>query len=201
VSFLSLVDPSETAAMVVEPVIGKGIFLVPPAWLVPLRQTLADKYRFVLAFDEVQSGIGRTGKFLAFEQFDVQLDLICVAKSLGFGLPFSGVVGKAEIMGAPIGSAIGGTYAGNPLACRTAIQAIRTLHEENLLERATSIGNLIRSRFQRIAERFDTVGDVREIGAMVAAKLVLDRVFVLRRTRWFDLGTPHPSAQCSAGTH
>lgn len=174
-SLLSLVDPSDVAAMVVEPVIGEGGFLVPPAWFLPALRTLADNYGFVLVFDEVQSGIGRTGKFFAFEHFDVQPDLICVAKSLGSGLPLSGVVGKAEIMDAPIGGAIGGTYAGNPLACRAAIEVIRTLDAENLLERATCIGDLIRSGFQRIAERFDVIGDVRGIGAMVAAELVLDR--------------------------
>jgi len=174
-SLLTQVDPSEVAVMVVEPIIGEGGFLVPPAWFLPAMRKLADKYGFVLALDEVQSGIGRTGKFFAFEHFDMQPDLVCVAKSLASGLPLSGVVGKAEIMDAPIGGAIGGTYAGNPLACRAAMEVIRTIDEEDLLARATHVGNRIKDRFQRLAEKYDVIGDVRGIGAMVGMELVLDR--------------------------
>ncbi|MCK5585407.1 aspartate aminotransferase family protein [Candidatus Bipolaricaulota bacterium] len=174
-SLLMLVDPSEVAVMVVEPVIGEGGFLVPPAWFLPTMRELADKYGFVLAFDEVQSGIGRTGKFFAFEHFNTQPDLVCVAKSLGSGLPLSGVVGKAEIMDAPIGGAIGGTYVGNPLACRAAMEVIRTIDEENLLEQATRVGDRIKSHFQRLAAKYDVIGDVRGLGAMVAMELVTDR--------------------------
>ena len=174
-SLLSMVDPSEVAAMVVEPVMGEGGFLVPPAWFLPAMRKLADKYGFVLVFDEVQSGIGRTGKFFAFEHFNVQPDLVCVAKSLGAGLPLSGVVGKAEVMDAPVGSAIGGTYAGNPLACRAAIEVIRAIDEESLVERAEHVGGRIRAHFERLAERFDIIGDVRGLGAMVGVELVTDR--------------------------
>jgi len=174
-SLLTLVDPSEVAAMVVEPVIGEGGFLVPPAWFLPALRALADKYGFVLVMDEVQSGIGRTGKFFAFEHFGIEPDLICVAKSLGSGLPLSGVVGKAAIMDAPIGSAIGGTYAGNPLACRAAIEVIRTLDEEHLLARADHVGRRIKDHFRRLAERFDVIGDVRGLGAMVGMEIVKDR--------------------------
>ena len=174
-ALLSLVDPSEVAVMVVEPVIGEGGFLVPPDWFLPAMRELADKYGFVLTFDEVQSGIGRTGAFFAFEHFDTQPDLICVAKSLGSGLPLSGIIGAAEIMDAPIAGAIGGTYAGNPLACRAAIEVIKGLDEEGLLERAVHIGDRIKDRFGRLAERFDVIGDIRGLGAMVGVELVLDR--------------------------
>ncbi|MCK5827828.1 aminotransferase class III-fold pyridoxal phosphate-dependent enzyme, partial [Candidatus Bipolaricaulota bacterium] len=102
-------------------------------------------------------------------------DLICVAKSLGSGLPLSGVVGKAEIMDAPIGSGIGGTYVGNPLACRAAIEVIHTLDEENLLEQATRVGDRIKAQFQRLATKYDVIGDVRGLGAMVGMELVTDR--------------------------
>ncbi len=175
-TLLSLVDPTEVAVMVVEPVIGEGGFLVPPAWFLPFLRTLADRYGFVLAFDEVQSGIGRTGKFFAFEHFGAEPDLVCVAKSLASGLPLSGVVGRAKVMDAPIPSAIGGTYAGNPLACRAAIEVIRTLDKEKLLDRASHVGDRIKARFERLAKRFDIVGDVRGLGAMVAIELVKDRV-------------------------
>ncbi len=174
-ALLSLVDPSEVAVMVVEPVIGEGGFLVPPNWFLPAMRRLADKYGFVLAADEVQSGIGRTGTFFAFEQFDIEPDLVCVAKSLASGLPLSGVVGRAAIMDAPIASAIGGTYAGNPLACRAALEVLQTIDEEDLLAQARRVGQRIRTRFEQMAERFAVVGDVRGLGAMVGMELVRDR--------------------------
>lgn len=174
-ALVSLVDPGEVAAMVVEPIIGEGGFIVPPAWFLPALRRMADEYGFVLVFDEVQSGIGRTGTFFAFEQFGVEPDLVCTAKSLGSGLPLSGVVGKAKIMNAPIASAIGGTYAGNPLACRAAIEVIHALDELDLLKRAIVVGDRITAGFQRIADRFDVVGDVRGLGAMVGMELVTDR--------------------------
>jgi 4-aminobutyrate aminotransferase/(S)-3-amino-2-methylpropionate transaminase len=174
-ALLALVDPSEVAVMVVEPVIGEGGFLVPPDWFLPAMRELADKHGFVLACDEVQSGIGRTGRFFAFEHFGVQPDLVCVAKSLGSGLPLSGVVGRAKIMDAPIASAIGGTYAGNPLACRAAIEVIRGIDEEGLLARAVHIGDRLKGRFEDLRRRFDAIGDVRGLGAMVGIELVRDR--------------------------
>ena len=174
-ALLALVDPSEVAVMVVEPIVGEGGFLVPPDWFLPALRRLADEHGFVLVFDEVQTGVGRTGRFFAFEHFGVQPDLVCTAKSLGSGLPLSGVVGKAQIMDAPIPSAIGGTYAGNPLACRAAIEVIKTLDEERLLERATLVGDRIRDGFRKMAERFDVIGDVRGLGAMVGMELVTDR--------------------------
>jgi 4-aminobutyrate aminotransferase/(S)-3-amino-2-methylpropionate transaminase len=174
-ALLALVDPAEVAIMVVEPVIGEGGFLVPPGWFLPALRRLADEHGFVLVADEVQTGIGRTGRFFAFEHFGVQPDLVCTAKSLASGLPLSGVVGRAKIMDAPIASAIGGTYSGNPLACRAAIEVIRSFDEGNLLDRAVAIGARIQSRFRSLAERFDVVGDVRGLGAMVAMELVTDR--------------------------
>jgi len=174
-TLLSLVDPSEVAVMVVEPVIGEGGFLVPPDWFLPAMRKLADRYGFVLAVDEIQSGIGRTGRFFAYEHFGITPDLICVAKSLGAGLPLSGVVGKAKIMDAPASSGIGGTYAGNPLACRAAIEVLKAIDTENLMERATHVGERIKARFNVLKERFDIVGDVRGLGAMVGMELVRDR--------------------------
>jgi len=174
-ALLALVDPSNVAVMVVEPVIGEGGFLVPPAWFLPAMRKLADKYGFVLAVDEVQSGVGRTGKFFAYEHFGIEPDLICVAKSLAAGLPLSGVVGKAKIMDAPVPSGIGGTYAGNPLACRAAIEVIKAIDEDNLLLRADHVGGRIKARFNALKERFDVVGDVRGLGAMVGMELVKDR--------------------------
>ncbi len=174
-TLLSLVAPSDVAVMVVEPVIGEGGFLVPPDWFLPSLRELADRYGFVLAVDEVQSGIGRTGKFFAYEHFGIVPDLICVAKSLGSGLPLSGVIGKAKIMDAPVKGGVGGTYVGNPLACRAAIEVLNAIDEEGLLERAVKVGHRIRGHFDALKDRFETVGDVRGLGAMVAMELVKDR--------------------------
>jgi len=174
-SLLSLVDPSDVAAMVVEPVIGEGGFIVPPDWFLPTMRELADRYGFVLALDEVQSGMGRTGRFFACEHSGVSPDLICVAKSLASGLPLSGVVGKSEIMDAPVTGGIGGTYAGNPLACRAAIEVIKSIDEENLVERAIHVGDRIKARFDALKDRFEIIGDVRGLGAMVGMELVKDR--------------------------
>jgi len=174
-ALLTLVDPYEVAAMVVEPVIGEGGFIVPPDWFLPEMRRLADRYGFVLVCDEIQSGIGRTGKFFACEHFDVDPDLICTAKSLGSGLPLSGVVGRAEIMDAPPKGGIGGTYVGNPLACRAAIEVIQIVEEENLVERAKHVGERITEGFERLKSRFDLIGDVRGLGAMVGMELVRDR--------------------------
>ena len=174
-ALLAAVDPADVAALVVEPILGEGGFIVPPDWFLPALRRLADEHGFVLVFDEVQTGIGRTGRFFAFEHFGVQPDLICTAKSLGSGLPLSGVIGKAAIMDAPIASGIGGTYAGNPLACRAAIEVIRSFDDGGLLDRAVEVGDRIRARFRRLAERFDVVGDVRGLGAMVGMELVTDR--------------------------
>jgi len=172
---VSLVDPSDVAVMVVEPVIGEGGFLVPPDWFLPAMRKLADRYGFVLAFDEVQSGIGRTGKLFAYEHFDVRPDLVCVAKSLAAGLPLSGVIGKAEIMDAPVGSGIGGTYAGNPLACRAAIEVLKTIEADGLLERALHVGERIKEHFVRLQALYEPIGDVRSLGAMVGMELVKER--------------------------
>jgi 4-aminobutyrate aminotransferase/(S)-3-amino-2-methylpropionate transaminase len=174
-ALVSLVNPEDVAAMVVEPVVGEGGFLVPPDWFLPAMRELADRHGFVLVFDEIQTGIGRTGKFFAFEHFGVMPDLICVAKSLASGLPLSGVLGKAEIMDAPRASAIGGTYAGNPLACRAAIEVLDTIEREDLMGRAAHVGERIRSHFERIASTYDAVGDVRGLGAMIGMEIVTDR--------------------------
>ncbi len=172
---LSLVDPSDVAVMVVEPVMGEGGFLVPPDWFLPAMRELADKYGFVLVFDEVQSGIGRTGKLFACEHFGATPDLICVGKSIGGGLPLSGVIGRAEIMDAPVPSGIGGTFAGNPLACRAAIEVLKAIDEEDLLNRAVHVGSRIKEGFLHLQSRYQAIGDVRGIGAMVGMELVEDR--------------------------
>ncbi|MFW6111631.1 MAG: 4-aminobutyrate--2-oxoglutarate transaminase [Candidatus Bipolaricaulota bacterium] len=169
------VDPEDVAAIIIEPVVGEGGFLVPPDDFLPYLRELADKYGIDLIFDEIQSGMGRTGKFFAAEHFDVEPDLITVAKSLAGGMPLSGVIGKAEVMDAPKPGSIGGTYVGNPIAIRSALTVLDVIEEEGLLERASEIGEIAVSRFRQMKQKHDIVGDVRGLGAMIAIELVQDR--------------------------
>ncbi|MFB6290716.1 MAG: 4-aminobutyrate--2-oxoglutarate transaminase [Candidatus Bipolaricaulia bacterium] len=171
----NMVDPEDVAAMIVEPVMGEGGFLVPPDEFLPYLRELTDKYGIDLIFDEIQSGMGRTGKLFACEHFDVEPDLITVAKSLAAGLPLSGVIGKEEVMDAPNPGSIGGTYVGNPVAIESALAVLEVIEEENLLQRATEIGNKVMAEFQRMKETYEIIGDVRGLGAMVAIELVKDR--------------------------
>ncbi len=172
---LSLVDPKEIACIVAEPVIGEGGFIVPPPEFFPFLRELADRYGFLLVADEVQTGVGRTGKFFASEHYGVEPDLITFAKSIAGGMPLSGVVGKADIMDKPIPGSIGGTYVGNPVACAAALAVLDVVEEEHLTERADHIGQLLRQGMERIAARFPIVGDIRGLGAMVGMELVKDR--------------------------
>ena len=172
---LSLVDPKEVACCVVEPVIGEGGFIVPPPEFLPFLRELANRYGFLLVCDEVQSGVGRTGKFFACEHFGVEPDLICLAKSIASGLPLSAVIGKAEIMDSLIPGAIGSTYGGNPVACAAALAVLEIIFEEDLLSRAQKLGEIIKRELLRISEKFPVIGDVRGLGAMVGMELVKDR--------------------------
>jgi len=172
---LSLVDPREVACVVVEPVIGEGGFIVPPPEFLPFLRELADRHGFLLVADEVQSGVGRTGKFFACEHYGVEPDLICVAKSIAGGLPLSGVIGKAEAMDAPIPGAIGSTYGGNPVACAAALAVLDVIEGEGLLARAEHIGEILIRELRALERSFPVIGDVRGLGAMVGMELVRDR--------------------------
>jgi 4-aminobutyrate aminotransferase and related aminotransferases len=171
----SQVDPEEVAAVVIEPIQGEGGFQVPTDGFLEYLRALTEKYGIMFVADEVQSGIGRTAKLFAIENWNIEPDLIAVAKSLAAGMPLSAVIGKKEIMDSPIGGAIGGTYVGNPVCCRAAIEVLNIIEKENLLERAKEIGRLEKERLNELKEKHDIVGDVRGIGAMVAVEFVKDR--------------------------
>jgi 4-aminobutyrate aminotransferase/(S)-3-amino-2-methylpropionate transaminase len=168
------VPAEHVAAIVFEPQQGEGGFLpAPPEFVAGLRQ-VCDEHGIVLVADEVQTGFGRTGRMFAMEHFGVEPDLLVVAKSIGGGLPLSGVIGKAEIMDAGHPGAIGGTYIGNPVALAAALAVLDVFAEENLVARAQAIGDRIRSRMLLWQERHPQVGDVRGLGAMLAIELVRD---------------------------
>ncbi len=175
--FKSDVEPSRVAAMIIEPVQGEGgFYIAPPEFLRRLR-TVCDEHGIVLIVDEIQTGFGRTGKMFAIEHADIEPDLITMAKSLAGGFPLSAVTGIAEIMDAPEPGGLGGTYGGPPIACAAAHAVIDVIAEENLLERADSIGTKIESRLREMTtdnELGGTIGDIRRLGAMVAVELVVD---------------------------
>ncbi len=161
------VSPDRVAAIIIEPVLGEGGFIPAPAEFLRALRALADRYGIVLIADEIQSGFGRTGTYFAIEHSGVEPDLITVAKSLAGGLPLSAVIGKAEIMDAPTPGGLGGTYAGNPIACAAALAVLDVFKDERLLERSVRIGARIRTELEALAKRFPSVVEIRGIGAML----------------------------------
>jgi len=163
------------AAILIEPVLGEGGFVPASIEFLGGLRELADRRGLLLIADEVQSGIGRTGKLFAIEHSEVAPDLIAVAKSLGGGFPLSGVVGRAEVMDAPSPGQLGSTYGGNPVACAAALAVLDVIDEEGLLARAAVIGSILEERMQEWQRRYRLVGDVRVLGAMAGLELVRDR--------------------------
>jgi 4-aminobutyrate aminotransferase / (S)-3-amino-2-methylpropionate transaminase / 5-aminovalerate transaminase len=172
--FLTQVSPQQIAAIVLEPQQGEGGFLpAPPEFVRGLRR-ICDDHGIVLVADEVQTGFARTGRMFAMEHFDVEPDLVVLAKSIAAGLPLSAVLGRAEIMDAPHDAAVGGTYVGNPVAQAAALAVLDVIEDEGLCDRAQSIGEMIRFRMEAWQRTYDQVGDVRGLGAMLAIEVVHD---------------------------
>jgi len=172
---LNTVIPDSVAAIVIEPIQGEGGFNVPQKGFLEYLRKLTDKYGMLLITDEIQSGIGRTGKFFAIENWDIEPDIICLAKSLAAGLPLSAVIAKKGITDTLPGGCIGGTYVGNPVACRAALEVINIIEEEHLLDRALKIGERLKERFLQMKDKYPLIGEIRGIGAMRAIELVKDR--------------------------
>ena len=172
--FKADIEAENIAAIVLEPVQGEGgFYAAPPELMVALRQ-LCDEHGILLIADEVQTGIGRTGKLFAMEHHEVEADMITVAKSLASGYPLSGIIGKAHIMDAPHPGGLGGTYGGNPVACAAGLAVLDVIEEENLLERSNQIGKKIVDHIQSLKNDQSNclIGDIRTLGAMTAFELV-----------------------------
>lgn len=169
------VAATDVAAVIVEPIQGEGGYLVPDDDFLPRLREECDRHGIVLIVDEIQTGFGRTGKMFALEYTDVEADLITVGKSLGGGLPVSGVVGKAQLMDAPVPGGMGGTFPGNPIACAAALAVFEIFEEEPLLERANEIGRAMLARMEGWKQQFPFVGDARGRGAMIALEIVKDQ--------------------------
>ncbi|MEQ8822532.1 MAG: 4-aminobutyrate--2-oxoglutarate transaminase [Sumerlaeia bacterium] len=166
------IEPENIACLMIEPVLGEGGFF--PTHCVAmkiLRETCA-QHGIVFVADEVQSGFGRCGSMFAIERYRIEPDMVAMAKSLGGGMPISGVTARAEIMEAPQVGGIGGTFGGNPLACAAALAVLDVMEDEKLPQRALQIGEKVMAAFRDLAGTYDVVGDVRGLGAMCAMDLV-----------------------------
>ncbi len=173
-AFKRSVAPESVAALIVEPVLGEGGFIIPPRDYFRLLQDICRKHGILFIADEVQSGFARTGKWFASEHFGIEPDLITMAKSLGGGMPIAAVTGRAEIMDAPGVGALGGTYCGHPVSCAAALAAIETIEKEGLLARSTALGKHFELRARGWQKKWPLVGDVRGLGGMCAIELVRD---------------------------
>ncbi|MCB2216196.1 4-aminobutyrate--2-oxoglutarate transaminase [Desulfofustis glycolicus] len=173
--FINQVAADQTAAIIFEPIQGEGGFIVPPREYFTRLKSICDRHGILLIADEIQTGIGRTGHLFAMEYFGVEADITTTAKSLAAGLPLSAVVGKKEIMDAVHPGGIGGTYGGNPLACRAALAVFEVIETEGLLKRAKRLGERLQEAFCGFQEKYDVIGDVRGLGPMIAMELVRDR--------------------------
>jgi 4-aminobutyrate aminotransferase len=162
--------PEETAALLVEPVLGEGGYVVPPRSFLPGLRRLCDKYDILLIADEVQSGFGRTGRFFAVEHWDVVPDILVMAKGMASGFPLSGLAAPLALMEKWIPGSHGGTYGGNAVACAAAGATIQVMREEGLVENAARHGELLLDHLRSLQQRYDLIGDVRGLGLMVACE-------------------------------
>ena len=169
-------DPSTIAAIIIEPVQGEGGFnIVPKDFMVTLRK-LCDDHGILLIADEIQTGFARTGKMFAMEHYGIKADVVTLAKGLAGGMPLSAITGRADVMDASNPGGLGGTYAGNPVACAAAHAVLDVIAEEKLCDRAKAIGKIIMDRCDDLKNlsNLNCIADVRGLGAMCAIELVKD---------------------------
>jgi 4-aminobutyrate aminotransferase len=171
--FPSLIPPADLGAVFAEPIQGEGGYIVPPRPYFKELKKILDPHGILLVMDEVQSGIGRTGKWFASEHFGVKPDIVSVAKALGSGMPIGATVFRADLDWSVSGSH-SNTFGGNPVACAAATATLDVIEEEKLLANATRQGKLLRKRLKEVQEGHPRVGDVRGIGLMQAAEFVKD---------------------------
>ncbi len=208
--FKTAINANEVAAMIVEPVQGEGGFNPAPKEFLKGLRAKCDEHGILLIADEIQSGMGRTGKYFAFEKVGVEPDFICVAKSIAAGLPLSALTGKADLMDKVLAGSMGSTYGGNPVACAAALAVFDIIEEEGLLARAEEIGAKTEARWRELQNGVakDVIGDVRRVGGMCALEFVKDgdaskpngeiaaKILVEARSRGLIMTTAGAYAQC-----
>jgi len=170
---VSQTAPKDTAAILIESVLGEGGYVVPPASFMKGLREICDKHGIMLIFDEVQSGFGRTGKWFAFEHFGVVPDIITAAKGLASGMPLSGVFSRTDIMKKLDVGSIGGTYGGNAVACAAGVATIKAVRDEKMLENATERGTQLVTGLRKLQEEYPQIGDVRGQGLMIGTEFIV----------------------------
>lgn len=170
------IDPSNVAAIIIEPVQGEGGFNIAPVEFLKSLRSLCDEHGIMMIGDEIQTGFARTGKMFALEHAGIKADIVTLAKGLAGGMPLAAIVGRADVMDASNPGGLGGTYAGNPIACAAAHAVLDVIEQEKLSERSQAIGNIIIRRLGQLKERsnLNCIGDIRGLGAMCALELVKD---------------------------
>lgn len=170
--FATQISPDRVAGVILELVQGDGGFIAAGSEFLRKLRALTSKHRIVLIADEIQTGFGRTGELFAFQQAGIQPDLVTVAKSLAGGFPISGVVGRAEMMDSPEPGGLGGTYAGNGLACAAALAVIDLFEKEGLLTQGRQLAEVLRGGLDNLAQKHGEIGTIRGVGAMLAVEFV-----------------------------
>ena len=183
--FKTILSPDEVAAIVFEPIQGEGGYIVPPPEFFEELKRLSRQHGILLIADEVQSGMGRTGKMFAVEHFGIEPDIIAIAKGIASGLPLGAIVARAELMSWPPGSHAS-TFGGNPISCAAALETIRLIEDE-LMENAADTGEYLLESLRELMTRCSVIGDVRGRGLMVGVELVKDRATKERAGAWRDL--------------
>ncbi len=203
--FNTHISAEQVAVLIVEPVLGEGGFVIPPEEYFKVLKKICEDNGIIFIADEVQTGFGRTAKMFAMEHYNVEPDITVMAKSIAGGFPLSAVTGKAELMDHPQVGGLGGTYAGNPVACRAALAVLDQFEKTDLLKKAEGIGKKVLDRFREFYEYYPVVGDVRGLGAMVGMELVVDRKTKEPATdftkRLIELCRKKGLLMVSAGTH
>ncbi len=172
--FNHLTPPDEVAAAVVEPIQGENGYIVPPPGFHAKLRAICDRYGILLIADEIQSGVGRTGKWLAMAHWDVVPDIVCLAKGIASGMPLGAIIAGRGLMDWPAGSHAS-TFCGNPVACAAALATLDVIEEGNLLANATAMGERLQAGLRALAEEHEAIGEVRGLGLMVGIELVADR--------------------------
>jgi 4-aminobutyrate aminotransferase len=162
--------PEETAAMLIEPVLGEGGYVVPPARFLQGLREVCDRHGICLILDEIQSGIGRTGRWFAYEHFGVRPDIVTVAKALASGLPISGVFSRLELMEKWIPGSHGGTFGGNAIAAAAGVATLHAMKDENMLPNAQERGSQLMSGLRQLQNEHPVIGDVRGLGLMIGTE-------------------------------
>jgi len=171
--FLKTVDPDDVAAIFVEPIQGEGGYIVPPVEFIKGLRRICNKYGILLVFDEVQSGMGRTGKMFAAEHFNCRPDIVCLAKGIASGMPLGAIIASAEVMNWEYGSHAS-TFGGNPVSCAAAIATIDLL-EKKLLANVEEVGSHVKKRLDSFIGKYECVGDVRGLGLMIGVEIIKDK--------------------------